>query len=118
MDIIKEKGREMELENQLRKFGFNEIMTEQIVKPEEIDDFIPRKLFFFGVENFKNCAKEIDLHINRPEVTKHEMQSGSGSSQMPVAEQKCATTNINKKQKKSKTTNTVMTWAKRAFGRK
>ena len=31
--------------------------SEEIAKHEDHEDFLPRKLFFDGVENFKNCAK-------------------------------------------------------------
>nr|XP_022294966.1 uncharacterized protein LOC111105052 [Crassostrea virginica] len=50
MEELLVKFRERQLQQQIRKYGYQEIMNVQLDKPESNDDFLPRKMFMFGID--------------------------------------------------------------------
>lgn len=51
------KMNERKLLDQIKRLGYRDLMMCQVEKPEEEGDFLPRKLFVFGVDTFRCTAK-------------------------------------------------------------
>nr|XP_019920277.2 uncharacterized protein LOC105322411 [Crassostrea gigas] len=51
------KVNERKLLDQIKRLGYRDLMICQVEKPEEEGDFLPRKLFVFGVDTFRCTAK-------------------------------------------------------------
>ncbi|XP_078312593.1 uncharacterized protein LOC144619122 [Crassostrea virginica] len=73
-NVLKEmmdKIKELKLE-QIKKSGYLESMHSQIEKPEEDEDFLPRKLFFIGVDTL-NIQPKITLEAAMKQSSSNEM---------------------------------------------
>nr|XP_022345696.1 uncharacterized protein LOC111138148 [Crassostrea virginica] len=73
-NVLKEmmdKIKELKLE-QIKKSGYLDSMHSQIEKPEEDEDFLPRKLFFIGVDTL-NIQPKITLEAAMKQSSSNEM---------------------------------------------
>ncbi|XP_078312948.1 uncharacterized protein LOC144619338 [Crassostrea virginica] len=73
-NVLKEmtdKIKELKLE-QIKNFGYVDSMHSQIEKPDEDEDFLPRKLFFIGVDTL-NIQPKITLEAAIKQSSSNEM---------------------------------------------
>nr|XP_022299987.1 uncharacterized protein LOC111108411 [Crassostrea virginica] len=91
MEELLVKFRERQLQQQIRKYGYQEIMHVQLDKPESNDDFLPRKLFMFGIDTIycqplpATCYSTTHLYEEIDNYRKEETNQQSLCAKKPKA---------------------------------